>query len=85
LHTHGFSDNTGIILNAGGYSHTSIALRDAVAAIPAPVVEVHISDISSRETFRRSSYLTEVCVGHYIGHGMKGYQLAVEYLLHHHF
>ena len=71
----------GIILNAGGYTHTSVALRDAVACAQVPVVEVHISDISQREEFRRTSLLTDVCAHSIIGHGTKGYQEAVEWLL----
>jgi 3-dehydroquinate dehydratase-2 len=71
----------GIVLNAGAYTHTSIALADAVSAITTPVVEVHISDISKREDFRRHSYLTPVCKTMISGHGLKGYQMAVDYLL----
>ena len=81
LHEIGFDENLGIILNAGGLSHTSISLRDAIAAIPAPVVEVHISNIYEREQFRKHSYLTEVCVGHYIGKGIEGYRMGIEFLL----
>jgi 3-dehydroquinate dehydratase II len=81
LHEVGFETDTGIILNAGGLSHTSISLRDAVGAITTPVVEVHISDIHKREEFRRHSFLTEVCLTHYIGRGLDGYQMAVEYLI----
>ena len=71
----------GIVINAGGYTHTSVALRDAVACANIPVVEVHISDISQREEFRRVSLLTDVCNHSIIGHGTKGYQEAVEWLL----
>ena len=71
----------GIILNAGGYSHTSVAIRDAIEAITTPVVEVHITDISKREAFRQSSLLTDVCAASIIGMGMKGYEEAVQYLL----
>lgn len=70
----------GIILNAGGYTHTSIALRDAVAAISIPVIEVHISDLKQREPFRQFSYLTDVCVATIMGHGLQGYEEAVEKL-----
>lgn len=73
----------GIVLNAGGYSHTSVALRDAVALCPVPVVEVHITDISQRETFRRVSLLTDVCTHSIIGHGTNGYHEAVQWLLEH--
>ena len=71
----------GIVLNAGGYSHTSVALRDAVEECEVPVVEVHISDISQREPFRRTSLLTDVCAHSIIGKGTDGYQEAVEWLL----
>ena len=74
-------DATGIVLNAGGYTHTSVALRDAVACANVPVVEVHISDISQREEFRRVSLLTDVCTHSIIGHGTKGYLEAVEWLV----
>ena len=71
----------GIVLNAGGYTHTSVALRDAVACAEVPVVEVHISDISQREEFRRISLLTDVCAHSIIGHGTDGYNEAIEWLL----
>lgn len=71
----------GIVLNAGGYTHTSVALRDAVACSQVPVVEVHISDISQREEFRRVSLLTDVCSHSIIGNGTDGYQQAVEWIL----
>ena len=71
----------GIILNAGGYTHTSIALRDAVACSQVPVIEVHISDITQREEFRRVSLLTDVCAHSIIGHGTDGYKEAVEWIL----
>ena len=70
----------GIVLNAGGYSHTSVAIRDAVAAIASPVVEVHISNIYAREGFRRHSLLSAVCRGVVCGLGLDGYRLAVEAL-----
>lgn len=76
----GFTD-CGIILNAAGYTHTSIAIRDTIAAIEAPVFEVHISDIHTREDFRKHSYLTEKCAGFICGQGMEGYAMAVEELL----
>jgi 3-dehydroquinate dehydratase-2 len=72
---------TGIVLNAGGYTHTSVALRDAVACAEIPVVEVHISDITQREDFRRISLLTDVCAHSIIGHGTDGYLEAVEWIL----
>ena len=71
----------GIVLNAGGYSHTSVALRDAVEESEVPVVEVHISDIHQREAFRRTSLLTDVCAHSIIGKGTDGYSEAVEWLL----
>lgn len=72
---------TGIVLNAGGYSHTSVALRDAVEESEVPVVEVHISDITKREPFRRTSLLTDVCAHSIIGKGVKGYEEAVQYII----
>lgn len=75
------NEPSGIVLNAGGYTHTSVALRDAVEESAVPVVEVHISDITQREPFRRTSLLTNVCAHSIIGHGTNGYQEAVEYLL----
>lgn len=69
----------GIILNAGAYTHTSIAIRDCIAAIGIPVVEVHISNLSSRESFRHDSLLTPVCVGCIVGFGLKGYEIALSY------
>ncbi len=71
----------GIILNAGGYTHTSIALRDCVSAIGTIVAEVHISDITRREPFRKHSYLTDVCAFTVVGKGLKGYEEAIERLL----
>ena len=73
------ADADGIILNAGGYTHTSVALRDCIAAISTPVVEVHISNITARESFRHESMLSPVCVGCIFGFGMKGYELALRY------
>ena len=73
----------GIVLNAGGYTHTSVALRDAVACAEVPVVEVHISDITKREDFRRISLLTDVCSHSIMGQGTKGYELAVKWLINH--
>lgn len=72
----GFSYN-GIILNAGAYTHTSIAIADAISAVKTPVVEVHISNTASRETFRHHSYLTAVCRGVIMGFGLKSYELAL--------
>ena len=74
-------DYDGIVLNGGAYSHTSIAIRDAIAAIEPPVVEVHISNVYKRETFRQHSYFSAVCEGVIVGLGMRGYELAVRYLM----
>lgn len=71
----------GIILNAGGYTHTSVALHDAVACAMVPVVEVHISDISRREEFRHVSLLSDVCAHSVIGHGTDGYREALEWII----
>lgn len=69
----------GIILNAGGYTHTSVALRDAVEAISIPVVEVHISNIAGRESFRHESLISPVAIGCIFGFGLTAYQLAIDY------
>ena len=74
-------DNIGIVLNAGGYTHTSIALADCISAVTCPVIEVHISDIKNREPFRHHSYLENVCHSSIMGKGLVGYQLAIEVLL----
>ena len=71
----------GIILNAGGYTHTSVVLRDAVAAIATPVVEVHISSILAREEFRHVSMIAPVACGTIMGFGMESYRLAVEHFV----
>ena len=71
----------GIVLNAGGYSHTSVALRDAVEESEVPVVEVHISDVHAREPFRNIDLLTDVCARTIIGHGTNGYKEAVEHII----
>lgn len=76
IHEIGFEFD-GIILNAGAYTHTSIALRDAIAGIKTPTVEVHISNIYAREEFRHHSYLTAKCQGIISGLGLKGYELAL--------
>ena len=70
----------GIILNAAAYTHTSIAIRDAVAAISTPVIEVHLTDISQREKFRQISLLHDVCKASVMGKGLQGYQEAIEIL-----
>ena len=71
----------GIILNAGGYTHTSVAIADAVAAIPVPVVEVHLSNLARREPFRHTSLLTPVCCGAILGFGPESYELALLHFL----
>jgi len=84
LHEAAYGDRRAdaVVLNAGGYTHTSIALADAVAAIaPVPVVEVHISNVHARESFRRQSYLSPVCVGTITGFGPKVYSLAIRALM----
>ena len=80
LHEVGFSYE-GIVLNAGALSHTSIAIADAIGAIPTPVVEVHISNIHAREPFRHHSHLSAKCVGSIVGLGLKGYELAIDFLM----
>lgn len=69
----------GIIINAGGYTHTSIAIRDCISSVSTPVVEVHISNIMEREDFRHVSLLSAVCSGCIFGFGLKGYDLAIEF------
>jgi len=80
LHEVGFSFD-GIILNAGAYTHTSIGLHDAIAAIKTPVVEVHISNVYAREEFRHKSLITSKCIGLITGFGMEGYAMAINYLV----
>ena len=74
----GFSYD-GIIINAGGFTHTSVALRDAIASVTTPAIEVHISNILSREDFRKKSYLSDVCTGIISGLGFLGYEAAIKY------
>lgn len=80
LHAVGFTYE-GIILNPGGYSHTSIALADAIKAISAPVIEVHLSNIAARETYRHHTFTGANCVGIISGLGVKGYKAAIEYYI----
>jgi 3-dehydroquinate dehydratase-2 len=76
----GFASN-GIILNAGGYTHTSVSITDAISAVKSPVVEVHITNISAREEFRRTSLIGRACAGSISGFGLDSYRLAVEALV----
>ena len=80
LHEYGFSAD-GIILNPGGYTHTSVAIGDAVAAITSPVIEVHLTNVHAREAFRKISHVSAQCKGTISGLGAKGYALAVTALL----
>ena len=81
LHEVGFHVD-GIILNAGAYTHTSVALHDAIAAIKTPVVEVHISNVYAREEFRHKSLITSKCKGLITGFGLESYALAITYFSH---
>ncbi len=80
IHELGF-DVDGIVINAGALTHTSIALADALSAITAPAVEVHISNVHARESFRHYSYLSAKCKGVIVGLGLKSYELAIRYLM----
>jgi len=80
LHETGF-DFGGIILNAGAYTHTSVAIHDAIAGIKTPVIEVHISNVYSREEFRHKSLITSKCIGLLTGFGLEGYALAISFLV----
>jgi 3-dehydroquinate dehydratase-2 len=82
LHETGFSYD-GIIINAGAYTHTSVAIRDAISGIKAPVVEVHISNILTRENFRHESLIGPVCVGSIMGFGLDSYRLGIEAIIAH--
>lgn len=73
-------DSDGIVINPGGYTHTSVAMGDTIAAVTAPVVEVHISNVHAREDFRKLSHVSAKCKGTITGLGLKGYELAIEYL-----
>ena len=76
-----FGSTDGIVINPGAYTHTSIALLDALKAVAIPAVEVHISDVSKREAFRSVSYIRDACIGSVIGHGTDGYLEAVDMLI----
>ncbi len=80
IHEVGF-DYDGIVLNAGAYTHTSIALQDAIRAVSAPTIEVHISNVHQREEFRHSSMISCACIGVICGFGLYSYRLAIEALL----
>jgi len=80
IHKSGFTKN-GIILNAGGYTHTSVAITDAIAAVTAPVIEVHITNILAREEFRHTSLVGRSCKGSISGFGLDSYRLATEALI----
>ena len=82
IHERGF-DSDGIIINAGAYTHTSIAIRDAISGVKAPVVEVHISNILTRERFRHESLISPVCAGSIMGFGLDSYRLGIEALKEH--
>ncbi len=76
-----FNNVDGIVFNPGAYTHTSIALLDALKAVQLPCVEVHISDVSAREDFRQKSYIRPACIASIIGHGLEGYIEAIDILL----
>jgi len=77
IHERGFTFD-GIIINAGAYTHTSVAIRDAISGVKSPVVEVHISNILTRESFRHESLIGPVCVGSIMGFGLDSYRLGIE-------
>ena len=80
IHSVGFDETyTGIILNAGAYTHTSIAIADAISGVNTPVVEVHISNVHARESFRHHSYISPKAAGIIVGMGIIGYDLAIEF------
>ena len=80
IHETGF-DFTGIVLNAGAYTHTSVAIHDAIGGVNTPVIEVHISNVYNREEFRHKSLITSKCIGLLTGFGLEGYAMAISYLL----
>lgn len=80
IHEAYFKNVDAIIINAGAYTHTSIAIHDAIVAVGIPTIEVHISNIAAREDFRKDSFLADVCVRSYVGFGFEGYAKAVKHL-----
>jgi 3-dehydroquinate dehydratase-2 len=80
IHEYGFNYH-GIILNAGAYTHTSVAIRDAIAGVKTPVIEVHLSNVFARESFRHESMIAPKCIGSISGFGLSSYKLALQYLL----
>ncbi len=80
IHEVGF-DADGIVINPGAYAHTSLAIADAIRAIKSPVIEVHISNVYARESYRHHSYISPHCTGVISGLGLEGYQLALDYLI----
>ncbi len=82
IHANGFGEVAGIVLNAGAYTHTSVAIADAIRAVKTPVIEVHISNVHQREEFRHHSFLSPACRGVIIGFGLDSYRLAVEAITH---
>lgn len=81
IHEIGFTFD-GIVLNAGAYTHTSVAIADAIRSITTPVIEVHISNVFKRESFRHHSYLSEACKGCIVGFGLDSYRLAIDAISH---
>jgi 3-dehydroquinate dehydratase-2 len=80
IHEKGF-DQDGIIINAGAYTHTSVAIRDAISGVKSPVIEVHISNILTRESFRHESMIGPACIGNIMGFGLDSYRLAIEAII----
>ena len=83
IHEAYFESADGIVINPGAYTHTSIALLDAVKSVSLPTVEVHISRVEEREDFRRVSYIREACIGTISGHGIDGYKEAIDLVISH--